>query len=283
MRTFLAIAFISTVFLLSCRKRDIQDPSYIRVTKPQMQVFSGQGTDSQDISHLDVLILENSEGIYAPPSVFPVLHTGRFKVECRPMIKWLARDGLHTYSMLTYSSDTLDLETLKVSELNPKFQYVSNVEFAWLEDFNDNDASLQLKSGTFDTFYVRNDPKHSYDGTPYLHIPMGNGEQFFEIESKDLFDLAMDGREVIMELHYKTNVPFTIGVFATSSSQIEVIPSVTPFDTEGEWKKGYVYLTDDIYLKGNDTRFRFFFRSANVEVTDPEIFIDNIKVLYRKG
>lgn len=278
------ILLLTTVVQYGCRKRDLQTPSYMHVAKVEQFSKPGQGTTIHDIHYVYTLINDNSIGTYLVPTTVPVLHVGAQNVEARPMIKRLAREGYYPYSMLKNYSQLLNFNELEVDTLRPVFEYHDNVDFKWMEDFDDNDASLQFRGGTFDTFYIQNDPTHSQDGSSYLYIPMGSGEQFFEIESVDLFDLPMDGREIYLEIDYKTNVPFTIGLFATSTAFVQALPTATPFATDGEWRKAYVYLTDDIFtLPDKTTRFRVFFRSANAEVANPEIFIDNIKLLFRAG
>lgn len=282
MKQTLVLIFLGILVLAACRKRDIADPSYMHIAQVEQNSKPGQGTSIHDIEYVYTLINDNSIGTYLTPTTVPVLYQGAYTVEARPMIKWLARDGFHPYSMLSNYAQQMNFDVLTVDTLRPVFEYQSNVEFKWMEDLNDNDASLEVLSGTFDTFYVKNDSL-SLDGTPYMEIEMGNGEQFFEIQSRDIFELPMDGREVILEIDYNTNVAFTIGVFASNSSFVESLPSVTPYPTDGKWQKGYVYLTDELFNRSPDTKFRIYFRSANATVQDPVIRIDNIKLLYRKG
>lgn len=278
--TWILLVLVASLFT-ACRKRDIVDPSYMHIVPVEQKSKPGQGTSTHAIDFVYALINDNSIGTYQVPATAPVLYEGQFKVEARPMIKWFAREGLHPYSMMSNYEQIIDFKKLSVDTLRPVFEYLDQVQFAWLEDFNDNDASLSVRFGTIDTFYIKNVIDSSRDKTPYMYISMGNGETFFEIESKDLFELPVDGREVILELDYKTNVPFTIGLYATSSSQVITLPSVTPYSTDGVWQKGYVYLTDEVFNQGKDTRFRIFFRSANASVVNPGIYLDNLKLLYR--
>ncbi|MBI1222567.1 MAG: hypothetical protein GC180_08190 [Bacteroidetes bacterium] len=281
-QAFVLIFVTLLIGTFACRKKEIADPSYIHVNKPIQLSHPGQGTALNDIRYVYTLINDNSIGTYPAPTTFPVLYQGDYTVEARPMIKWLARDGFHPYSMMKNYAQFMHLNTLAVDTLRPVFEYEDNVEFVWLEDFDDNDASVQISSGSFDTFYMKNDPDIRIEGN-YLEINMGNGQQFFTIETKDLFVLPTDGREVILELDYNTNVPFIIGVTSVTSSQVNYLSSVTPYDTEKNWVKGYVYLTDEVFNLGKDVKFRVFFRSANAEIIDPVIRLDNLKLLYRKG
>lgn len=283
MKNTLILLVLFSSILLACRKRDIVDPAYMHILPAEQKSKPGQGTDLHSIEFVYALINDNSIGTYQVPATVPILYEGTHSVEARPMIKWFAREGLHPYSMMKNYVQTINFTKLGVDTLKPVFEYQDKIQFEWLEDFNDNDASMSVRFGTIDTFYVENVLEESRDGTPYMKIPMGSGESFFEIESKDLFEIPDDGREVILEIDYKTNVPFTIGLYATSPSQVIALPSVTPFTTNGVWQKGYVYLTDEVFNQGKDTRFRVFFRSANATVDNPIIYIDNLKLLYRNG
>jgi len=284
LKSKLVILFILIVGLnWSCRKQDIAIPSYIYIPEIKLNVTSGQGTELHGIDRVNVYINDNSVGIFQVPVTFPVTYTGATKVDVRPMMKQFARDGILIYSPWDVYSETLSLEAKQIDTLVPVFNYVDNAAFPYLEDFNDNTASFSIKSGTVDTIYVENNPDITFDGTPYMHIDMGKGETFFEIETQDIFQLPSDGRDVYLEMDYRCNAPFTIGVFVTEPSQVITLPSVTPNPTNGVWRKAYVYLTDETRNRSIDTRFRLFLRSVNGEDINPHIYLDNIKLVFREG
>jgi hypothetical protein len=277
--------FLFTVFLLavSCRKRDIPVPAYVHIPSMELAAKPGEGTSESALEFVTVFMNDNPLGTFPVPCTFPVLASGPVRLDFRPRIKQMARDGMQYYTLLEAYSEVVDLAEKQVDTVRPAFEYVSNREFVWLEDFNNNTASLTLKLGTMDTFYVENKPEISLDGTPYLRIPMESGESYFELESADIFNLPMDGRDVYLEIHYKTNITFTVGLYASNSQQVVAIPSASPYSTGLEWRKGYIYLRDDVVGNNPDTRFRIFFRAFNTEAGVPEIYIDNIKLLYRKS
>lgn len=277
----------SLLFLIlfgsACRKKDVGTPSYIYIPEFKVNTTQAQGTDFVPMPYVNVFINDNSVGVYALPANFPVLQEGPVKVEVFPMIKRFAREGVLHYSAMQPYSTQLDLQAMKTDTLIPEFSYYANAEFPWLEDFNDNSSSLYIKSGTIDTFYIENDAEISRDKTPYMHIDMGDGESWFEIESQDLFDLPKDGREIYLEIDYRSTVPFAIGLYASSSTGVIAVPSVSPFPTGTSWNKAFIYLSDETINRSSDTRFRVYFRAVNATVDDPHIYLDNIKLVYRKG
>ncbi len=278
----LALLFL-LLFSAACRKKDIGTPAYIYIPEFTVTTNQAQGTNFVPMPYVNVFINDNSVGVYALPANFPILQEGPVKVEVFPMIKRFAREGVQHYSVMQPFQSQLDLKALETDTLIPEFSYYDNAEFPWLEDFNDNASSLYIKSGTIDTFYLENDPSISRDQTPYMHINMGDGESFFEIESQDLFDLPMDGRDVYLEMDYRSTVPFTIGLYATSSTGVIAVPSVSPFKTDTAWTKAFIFLSDETINRSSDTRFRVYFRAVNASEDDPHIYLDNIKLVYRKG
>lgn len=284
MKLKLYLLALATVLLInSCRKSDIGTPAYIYIPEYKVNTTQAQGTDLVPMPYVNVFINDNSVGVYALPAKFPILQEGNVKVEVYPMIKRFARDGVLHYSVMQPYLTQLELIAAEVDTLIPEFSYYDNSEFPWLEDFNDNVSSLYIKSGTVDTFYIENNPQISRDQTPYMHVDLGPGDTWFEIESQDLYDLPKDGREVYMEIDYRSTIPFTIGLYATSSSGVIAVPSVSPFQTDTVWSKAFIYLSDETINRSSDTRFRVYFRAVNATVADPHLYLDNIKLVYRKG
>jgi hypothetical protein len=63
----------------------------------------------------------------------------------------------------------------------------------------------------------------------------------------------------------------------------DILPSVAPFQTDGQWRKGYIYLNDEIINQPSGTSFKVFFGAANGDETVvPEVYLDNLKLLYRE-
>lgn len=280
---FLLLLFFGLVFN-SCKK-DIDIPSYIHVTSLEFTTKNGQGTPLQNINHFGIYINDNLEGIFEAPVTFPVLQTGTNKIEIRPFIKRLAREGFVIYTMATGHFQTIELKSGEVDTIKPTFQYESNTKFAWLEDFNDNAKSIKIVSGTMDTILLTNSKGTGVDTSLYAYMTLGNVQNsFFEVETEDAFTLPLDGRDVYLEFHYKCNIPFSVGLIELAPSGIgTALPSVSPYETNGTWQKGYIYLNDELVAAAAGTKYKVFFTALNGEESIvPEIYIDNLKLMYRE-
>lgn len=271
------------VLLLSCRKRDIATPAYIKIDRINFYTNGEEGAPSHGIEMVNVFINDNSVGIYQLPCEFPVLQTGTQKIDVRPMIKEMAREGFKLFSLTDVYDTVVTIEAQQTIQLFPEFRYVNNRELVWIEDFNDLVSSLNIRLGTLDTMIIENLPSISLDGTPYIKLDLGVGETFFEIETQDLFALPGDGRDVYLEMDYRSNMQFTLGVIANSPSEVVFIPSVTPFSTNDGWRKAYIQLRDELRNQRPNTRFKIYLRGINNQVDRPLLYFDNFKLIYRAG
>ncbi|HYG15571.1 MAG TPA: hypothetical protein VEC12_07435 [Bacteroidia bacterium] len=274
---------VSAIILNSCKK-DIEIPAYLHIKQPAFNAVAGQGTSLHNISYVGVYINDNLEGIYEVPVTFPILKKGNFKVQVRPFIKRLARSGVHNYTMVAgYEEDVTLVEKL-TDTVSPVFAYESNVKFLWLEDFNLGTSSLNRTQGNVDTLLVTKSRGPGVDSTFYGYIDLGGiSNPFIKLETQDEFTFPTDGRDLYLEFHYKCNIPFTVGLVERGPTQITSLPSVTPFETSGEWRKGYVYLNDELIFAPAGAKYRIFIGALNEDPSIPgEIFLDNFKLLYRE-
>lgn len=281
--SILIVLFVVGLFVQSCKK-DIEVPAYLHIRSVDFKSKAGQGNSLQNITHVGIYIDDNLEGIYPVPSTFPILKKGFRKIAMRAFIKRLSRDGYINHTMFTGDTAMIDLKEGEVDTLSPVFQYQPNTKFAWLDDFNNNTRSLKVDSlqSSIDTIYVTKGK--GVDTSFYAFIDMGpDPDPFFSVESEDKFILPIDGRDVFLEFHYKCNIPFTVGLLEFSSQQEISLPSVTPYETGGEWRKGYVYLNDELARAPSGATYKVTFRAANGDKNiRGELYLDNLKLMYRE-
>jgi hypothetical protein len=283
-KLFLIILLIAPiVFTLGCRKRDIATPAYIKIDRINFYTTGEEGAPSHGIEMVNVFINDNSVGIYQLPCEFPVLQTGVQKIDVRPMIKEMAREGFKLFNLTDVYDTVVTIEAQQTIQLYPEFRYVNNRELVWIEDFDDLVSSFNIRLGTLDTMIIENEPSISLDGSPYIKLDLGVGETFFEIETQDLFELPGDGRDVYLEMDYRANMQFTLGVISSSPSEVVFIPSVTPFSSNDVWRKAYIQLRDEIRNQRPDTKFKIYLRGINNQVERPLLYFDNFKLIYRAG
>lgn len=266
----------------SCKK-EVTEPAYIYLDKATFSAKAGEGTSEQNIQYAGIYIEDQIQGIYQLPAHVPVISSGSKRVDIRAFIKRLAKESYIANPVFTTYTTQINFESLKTDTLRPLFEYRDDTEFVYLENFNGAGNSLKIRSryNLGDTAYVENSSA-SFDGSNYLKLRLQAGESKIELETQDEYQLPVDGREVLMELHYKCNVPFTLGFAMRESTQQIDIPLVSPYPTNGEWRKGYISLKDDLTGKVNALAFKILIGCFNAEPgVAPEILIDNIKVVHR--
>lgn len=284
---FLLLLLSFSVVFNSCKK-DIEIPSYIHVKALDFKTNAGQGTDLQGITHVGVFINDNLEGIFEAPVTFPVLRKGDFIVELRAYVKRTAREGLINYTLLSGYRESATLVEGKVDTITPVFEYQGNTKFEWLDDFNANTKSIVVDTNqsTIDTIFITKNQGPGVDSSLYAYIDMGTqANPFFSIETQDQFSLPLDGRDVFLEFHYKTNVPVLVGLFefAPNGDFNGALPSVQTITTNGEWRKAYIYLNDELINVPFGTKYKVFFRAINGDAgIRGEVFLDNLKLMYRE-
>ena len=83
-----------------------------------------------------------------------------------------------------------------------------------------------------------------------------------------------------MELNYKTNHEFIVGLYANSYANI-ISQDILIINKTDKWKKIYINLTQTVsrYATAND--YTLYLRAVKLdEVAEPKILVDNVKVLY---
>lgn len=285
--TFLLLLVLFSVFFNSCKK-DIEIPSYIHIKSPIFTAKAGQGTNLQSIPHVGVFINDNLEGIFETPVTLPVIKNGNFNVQLRAYVKRTARDGHVSYTLMDGYVENTTLTPGKVDTITPVFEYHSNTKFEWLDDFNANTKSIVIDTNqsTIDTILITKSKGAGVDSSLYAYIDMGfDANPFFSIETQDFFTLPLDGRDVYLEFHYKTNVPVLVGLFEHDGNGdfSATLPSVQTISTNGEWRKAYIYLNDELINAPVGAKYKVFFRAINGdEGVRGEVFLDNLKLMYRE-
>jgi hypothetical protein len=285
---FLAISIFS-----SCDSEE-QVPSYVFIPSIELETDATQGDNSQDIVdgwvYCDGILI----GVFELPVRVPILESGEHTITVVPGIK---KNGLFdqriTYPFYSPFEEKIQLVPTAIDTIRPIIRYRNNVTFSWLEDFEDNAISVE-KSGsntTTDSMFITNNPVHvfNYDGlenkySGQVNIP--SEFQIFENATVQLYELPRKGVDVFLEMNFKCNTEFTVGVYPVTGSFINGVPIVNFYSTEDnqgemQWKKAYVSLKEDINNpEYNGATFRVFFNAQTNGEGEKQLFFDNLKLIH---
>ena len=289
------VFLIAAIFLAGCDKfeGDQSIPSYLKIDSVGFTTNNGiQGTDNQNFADAWIYVDDDIVGGFEMPFTVPVLSEGKHKLEIAPGIILNGISSTRAPYPLVQPIIINDFNFVIDSVVSAfrSSSYMTNVEFRWMEDFEDASLAI-LKGPDSDTGIYRTSPAGApgafideyseYSGVSYLdstrpHLRLvstdGNGEGF-------VFDR---GDYVFLELHYRTNLPVAIGAYVQlQDNTIEERPFLIINPTD-EWKKIYVNFTPMVYETINAVSYKIYMEARWSDIgTNGLIMLDNIKLVTR--
>ncbi|MFC2100584.1 hypothetical protein ACFLRZ_02015 [Bacteroidota bacterium] len=281
------LLFLSIILIIcACEviNPDETIPSHMSIHSINLQTdYSLQGTNSNKITDAWVYVDDQLIGAFELPATFPVLMTGIHQVVVRPGIKVnginATRGSYPFYQQIEINNKNLpEGEILYLDSLETS--YVSYTDFAWMEDFEDGGVSIEPTSrsdtGIQKTSVIENIFEGGYSGIVYLD----SDNSFFELKTSDAYVLPKSSAPVFLELNYKSNNIFTIGVFANSINE-STQHSILIINKSEVWNKIYVNLTNRVSTETSAIDFQIFFGGIkDDDVTFGKIILDNIKLIH---
>ncbi len=285
--------YIFFIFLLlnSCQLIDEEEkiPSYIHVEKVTLTTdYSKQGSASEKITEAWLSIDDNLLGIFELPFTVPVLKTGKYKITIRAGIK---NNGISASRRIypfykEYEIET-DLIAGEISTIEPRITYKEEAKFVWKEDFEDAGISLDtLNNSTVD---IEKTNTNIFEGKYALKSMFNNENKILECSTIDS-DGSVNGRfyrpdnsgETYLEMNYKNNMSFTIGMyyFLDGSPQYMPVMSLLPKD---DWNKIYIDFTEILthYTNINNYHLYIYASKDSTETElNPELYFDNFKLIH---
>ncbi len=279
---FYSLLFIIGVTFFSCSKEDYeaQVPAYISIDKFTLTTTAEQGSNSENITDAWVFINDDLVGIFELPAKFPILKEGNATLKVYAGIKENGVAANRT-RYLGYAPHIQKVNLVKDETIivNPQITYEPSIKFAWIEDFEKVNLTFLYHSNS-DTI-INKDSVNVKEGSASGQIFLESEMTFFEATSESLTGVPLNGSSpVYLELDFKTNQVVTVGVYLGNNQY-----AFSNLNVTGEWKKIYINLAE--VISGNNvssSELKVFFgmqeSSSNVFVTNPEIFIDNLKLVH---
>ena len=301
-KTFhLLILLIVSLSLNSCEKGQPEDiPSYIRIDRIKLSVSDGQGSSSEKITDAWVFIDDELIGAFelrdsVPYLTIPILKAGKHKLKIFPGIKMNGIAATRVpYSLYSPFETEINLVrdsvirvhgNLAINNGIPTVKYSASAIFAWMEDFEQASLSIDstsrslIKIGrTDDPQLIFNLPGENNQFSGLVIVPSDTA--IFECVSHEQFVLPKNGKDIFLELNYKTNNAVTIGLFVNTSLQTIQEPLMV-LNRNSEWKKIYINLTSAVSMHQDASSFRIFFGIVKEhDVAEARLLLDNIKLVH---
>jgi hypothetical protein len=267
-------------------------PSYIFIPQIELQVAAdgSQGSPSNGIE--DAWVFANSEliGVFELPALVPILENGNTRISISAGVKRNGRSNDRiAFPFYEPFNLEINLQAGLVDTISPVISYRETAQFKWIEDFEDfsNSFTGTDPSATVDSMFIVNSPEEVFewdgrDNRASGKVILGSGKQYFHNATVNEFDLPREGKEVYLEANFKSDAPLQFGLIPSETRTFGEIPVFIGFATEGEWKKVYISLKEDINIPDfNRDNFKVFISAFSDSDSDTaSVLIDNFKIVY---
>ena len=160
--------------------------------------------------------------------------------------------------------------------IQPVFSYIDSVTIdVNSEDFDGNGLNLETDSLTFS---IENNL--SIDNN-YGVLTLTDSMLYTEVLTKKIYNLPQQGAPVFLELDYKCNTQFLIGVYINFPQSLVVEKPLLWITPKEDWNKIYINLTSTISeAVGADSYTLFVILQRNFNLEENTLHFDNLKLLY---
>jgi len=284
----LTIVFLIGVFLSGCKTHDTCEglPAYLYIEAFDLTTnFFEEGTDSHKITELWVYVNGNAIGIYDLPAMIPVLAEGNASISIAAGIKnnGIASDRIR-YPFYKIWETSVNLVPLKIDTLFPHFTYIDNAQFIFREDFEDPGIGFEQLLGSTVDMNLTQTEGQVFEGSGSGFVSTNTDFPVYRGGTNNQLQLKA-GSRIFMELNYKSNNSFAVGVQANPISSFNrelalIINPTIQVDGVHQWNKIYIDLSWAVGANMAANSYDLYIeavRDPNVSVS--ELFLDNIKVI----
>jgi hypothetical protein len=277
------LSLIVFLVLASCNKTKLKAPeaAFIVINNPTVLTNPTiQGTNSHKITDIWYYVDDNFKGVFPIGSIMPVIGTGNSKITLFAGIK---NNGISSTRLPYefYKGHVINqyFESGKTYTFSPVFEYLTNAVFP-TEGCEDYEGSgVKYFSVGDSSTEVISDINKVFGGIGYsVFMSMSNSKPTSQIKTSTSMSLPVGGTPIYLELNYKCNQPFEVGVIAGTT---EVRPALT-VNPSPEWNKIYIQLSQAVSTQPTYNYYDIYIKATKKsDVPTPEIYIDNIKLVTR--
>ncbi|MBT3422778.1 MAG: hypothetical protein HN431_08230 [Bacteroidetes bacterium] len=257
-------------------------PAYIHIdTFTLSGSYDSFGTVNHRITDAWVVLDNEVVGVFELPTTFPVLSKGEHKLIIQAGVIENGISNTRTsypfYEPLII--DNYNFQELHIDTINPKVRYKkSNMYLALNEDFESANLDFDPSATSNVSLARTSEDQHVFEGNYSFEAVLEKNGDKLEMISENIF-VVPRGKAVFLEMNYKSDIEFTVGYFALSSTSSKQHP-VLYLNPSKEWKKVYVNYGTEIAFEDLHDVFKLFVGSYNASTDTAKIYLDNLKLLW---
>lgn len=281
----LSVFILSLFTLTSCKEENLEPgiPAFVRVESFDFTAdFVTEGSSMQKIKDVWVYADGVTVGVFELPATVPILKegAGELRLEGGIEINGISTTRINNPFFEPVIIDDFEYLPDSIVTVSPSTTYRETVVFVWMEDFEDPSVSLDTANLGGNTPLSRYGGDDVFEGNYSGVVHLDSIHDTFEAATFNSYQLPTDGSPVLLEMNYKNDHYFSVGIIEESVSQIVKTDIIVLYASE-EWNKIYINITDNV--NGSSAyAFKVFVRTY---LDDPNetatIQLDNMKLLYR--
>ena len=270
--TYLVVLLI----IFACQKEENPNaiPAYLKIDSITLEKNDTTTTTTTNITDAWVYINDQLQGVYELPAKFPVLENDYQTLRIKAGIK---SNGIASsriaYPFYASFIDTVIFTPNQTITVNPIVSYLDSIYF-WLEAF-EFEAQLRLDTDSFFSIDNINGIDNKYG-----KITLQDSMLLSEITTFELPHLPQVGAPVFLELDYKCNTEFLVGVYINFPQSV-LQKDLLWINPKDDWNKIYINLTSTISEGVGAESFKVFIgMKRDFSLDKNEVYFDNLKVVY---
>lgn len=279
MRLFLLLGVTGFLFLLnSCKKYQPADSAFfIRSGNISVTTKTHEGTANQKITDLWLYVNGQFQGVFPVGNLMPIPNKGAgTRINVFAGIK---NNGIADTRIFYPFFDFLTIDTLveagKTISRSFTFNYRAATNFTWTENF-DSSVGYSVKTNGLPALRKAS-AADSFEGQS-VYLELQGDTLTSELQSSsDGFVLPQGSSNVYMELNYKCDTKFIVGVIGTDGTYGEAL-TINP---QENWNKIYIQLSTPVSTLAS-SKYKIFIRAVKPldDGATRRVYLDNIKLLF---
>lgn len=240
---------------------------------------TSQGSGSNKITDLYLYVNGQFQGAYPVGHLLPIVTKGQpVTINVFAGIK---NNGINQTRISWNFYQNIELDTVvesgKTIERPFSFIYDPNVVFKWIEDFDNPTATTMINSPISNSQYKIAPAADCYEGKSLmLEIAPNSGSIIAQVESSGYYALPAGSSNVYLEMDYKCNQAFEVGLFG--GSELKVALNINP---QENWNKIYIQLSNAVSNSPVYDKYKVYFRMVKTTDNDnPKLYLDNLKLVH---
>ncbi len=276
------------IFFVSCKKDKFKAPkaSFLVVNNVTLKTINVGGSQNQGVnSHkiVDIWYYVDGEfkGVFPVGSVMPIVAKDNAVITLFAGIK---NNGISStrlpYAIYNSKTFNLEIEPGKTYTVSPEFEYNSTAFFYYADGLNGFGSG-----GSYFTFGNSNcqyttDPNKVFSGAGCIVMTMSDAVPSTSLIQANSYYLPDGGATIYVELDFKSNQQFIVGVIGVDLAGNEDKRNVVTVNPSEDWNHIYVQLTKIVSTPPTYGAYKVFIEAIK-EVDSPEIYLDNVKLIYQ--